>query len=348
MRHARNRQRPHAILLLAALLCAASASAEESRFTRAIRTAQPSVVRVAAATRSLLGGRSTPAVASGVILTPDGYIVTCLSTLGTSKTPDVTLPDGTTAAASIVRRDTASDLALLKIDKTGLKPIVLSDSPLPTVGQWVLTIGNPFALARTKSDDLSASVGVVSALKSVRASRLSRPRMMIITDIIINPGASGGAMVDLDGKLIGVCGPLLTSARSNTQLSFAVPVAAVKKLLDDARAAAAPPPQPGTTTTPEVESDRGYLGAYILDDNDVTRGAYIQRVVPGSPADEAGLRQGDLVTRINDVPTPNGRLLIRTLDTLKIGDTVHLAVLRDKTPVALTVKLTRTPRSVLK
>ena len=327
--------------LVASALCTRPAPGAQSRFTRTIQAASPSVVKIASSTRSLLGGRSRRTTNSGVIVTADGYIVTCSSTLGTSKTPEVTLQDGSTVTARIVKRNSTVDLALLKIDRTRLKAIPLNAGDLPRVGQWVVTIGNPFALARTKTDALSASVGVVSAVKRVRGARFRYTGPVIITDIIINPGASGGAMIDLEGRLIGVCGPLLLSSRSNTQLSFAIPVSAVRELLDDACGVTPSAAAPG-------DPDRGYLGAYILDDPEGKQGAYIQKVVPGSPADAAGLREGDLVTAINHTKTPNGRRLIQALDALKSGDSARLVVRRNKVQTTLTAKLGRVSRPVLK
>ena len=327
------------------MVLAGSSVRAENPFQQAIRTTSPSVVKISQVTRALFSKAKRRPVASGVILTRDGDIVTCASTLSGSGRIYITLPDGTTHGAQIIRRDKEADLALLHLERRGLRPIRMHPGGLPKVGQWVVTVGNPFALARTHTDPLSASVGVVSAVRPVRGRRFAYKGPVILSDIIVNPVASGSAMVDLNGRLVGICGPLITSTRTNTQISFAIPVSAVRKLLEEDDTTDT---DTDTTAPPPKASDTGYLGAYILDEDDATTGAYIQRVVPGSPAARAGLKDADVVTRLDDKPTPNGRRLIECLDVLKPSTRVKLTIVRKGTETTTSVTLGRAPRQVLK
>lgn len=326
-------------VLAGLLLLPAAPARGDNAFQKAIRLALPSVVRIETETRSIFTRRLRGMVASGVVLTSDGYIVTCASVLGRSPRLSVHLSSGDKLPARIVRTDAKADLALLKVDRTGLAAIRFRTGEPPNVGHWVIAIGNPFGLAQTRTDPLSASIGVVSALRPIKARTFSYDDPVILTDISINPGASGGAVVDLEGRLVGVAGRVVTSSRTNTELSFAVPASVVKDLLNKAREAAPPPETNGRT---------GYLGAYILDETESTKGAWIQRVVPGSPADKAGLSETDLVTALDGVAVTNGRRLIEQLEQKAVGTRIEMTVLRDKAEVKITVTLGRPARAVLK
>ena len=330
-----------AIWLLISALAVAAPAWSENAFRKAIRTASPSVVKIVSnLPASFGGGRGFP-YGSGVVLHSDGYIVTTgRPTAGVALRLNVVLPDGSRHAAKVVKTDAGSGLTLLKAACTGLRPITLRLDQPPRAGQWVVTIGNPFGLSRTRTDPLSASVGVISAFRKLSAKGFSYPKPVILTDVTLNPGGQGGAMVDLEGRLVGVCGRVLTSTRTNTQLSYAVPAADAAAMLADVLKPRAPRPVP--------EEDRGYLGAYILDEGTGTKGAYIDKVVPGSPAGKAGLAAGDLVVAIDGKGISNGRELVTQLDGLSVGARVEMTVSRDKAEMKITVTLGRVPRPVLK
>ncbi len=341
------------------VFCASAAPEATNPFADAIRTASPSVVKVTAATRSLAMGTVQVSIASGVVLSSDGLIATSLSALGQSKRPTVMLADGSQVVAAIVATDPKMDIAILKITAPGLRALEFSTST-PRVGQWVIGIGNPFGLSQTRTDPLSVTVGVISAIHPIQAADYSYGGPLIVSDVIINPGANGGALVDLDGRLVGLCIKEIRSKATNTELSVAVPAGDLSPLLDMARKTSpapaeteiAPARPPDNTTAPLPVPARptpsGYLGAYIIDDAKATTGAYVEHVVPGSPAADAGLKEGDVVTTFNGKQVPNGRQLLQQLDPLVVGARVEMTVLRDKKEVKIAATLTRTPRSVLK
>jgi S1-C subfamily serine protease len=334
-------------MLVPAYLAGLAGSLEaQEAFQKAIRVASPSVVSIVSVGRGLFTQERQVLVASGVVLAEDGYVVTCGSRLGASPRLSVMLGDGSMTPARVVSTDGKADLAMLRVKRDGLHPIAVAGDRLPGVGQWLVIIGNPFGLARTRTDPLSASVGVVSAVRPVHEQGFDYTDPVILTDVTLNPGSSGGAMVDLEGRLVGISSPVLTSKSTNTELSFAVPASVAMKLLREARLAEGRKPEP--VPTPPKTPEGGYLGAYILDENTGTKGGYIQKVVPDSPADKAGLAEGDLVTAINGTRVSNGHELVQHLDRLGVGARVELTVLRNKAELKVGTTLTAVPRPVLK
>lgn len=354
-----------AILLCAALVAAAGALHAANPFQLAIRESSPSVVKVSVMARTTMTRTTLAMVASGVFLSDDGFLATSASAIGQARRAVVTLPDGTQVMADVLKTDVKLDLAILKAASPGHAIQVSPTTPF--TGQWVVAIGNPFGLSQSRTDALSASVGVVSGVQAVEAADYSYAGPVILSDIIVNPGSSGGALVDLAGKLVGVCGRVITEKKTNSQISFAVPVAQVMALLVEARKAApllptpAPTPTPVPTPTPTPAPaptptpapalkphDSGYLGAYIIDDALGTRGAYIERIVPGSPAEDAGLQDGDIITAVNGKTVANGAQFLAATDSLGVGARVDLTVLRDKDEIRISVTLSKAPKSVLK
>ena len=339
----------------------------DNPFQPAIRAASPSVVKVYVPVRVPPSRIVQAPVASGVILTSDGYIATSTSALAQSRRPTVMLSDGTALAASVVKSDTRLDIAILKVASERLNPVGISATPV-RAGQWIVVVANPFGLSQSRSDPLSASVGVVSGLHTVQATDYAYAGPVIVSDVIINPGAPGGAMVDLDGNLVGILGRVITTKRTNTQLSFAVPAAQVIKLLEEARKLApslpapptpappapapapapAPMPAPDPAPTPAKPAEPGYLGAYIIDEALGDKGAYVDRIVPGSPAENAGIEVGDLIVALNGKPVVNGRQLLQQMDVFGVGTRIELTVRRDKNDVKIAVTLSKAPRSVLR
>ncbi|GAH86875.1 unnamed protein product, partial [marine sediment metagenome] len=186
-----SRQLARRVMVTAFLLAVAVPVQGQEAFRKAIRTALPSVVKIASGRRSLFRRRTEFMAASGVVVSADGYIVSCASVLGKSRRVTVTLPDGSKTSARIVRTDASADLVILRVSRKGLRPITMHTAGLPGVGQWVVTIGNPFGLARTRTDSLSASVGVVSAVRPVTARDFTYTDPVVLTDIAVNPGGSG-------------------------------------------------------------------------------------------------------------------------------------------------------------
>ncbi len=230
---------------------------------------------------------------SGVIISDDGYIVTNFHVIEDATNIEVTMSDNQHFYAKIIGRDPSTDLALLKIKTKNLPFMAYGNSDLVVPGQWVLAVGNPFDLNST------VTAGIVSA--KARNIGILRDRnnnleveSFIQTDAAVNPGNSGGALVNLKGELIGINSAIATATGSYSGYSFAIPVNLVKKIMDD--------------LLEFGQVQRGLLGVIIRDVSadmaeekglDVVRGVYIDRVNEGSAAGEAGLEPGDVITAVD-------------------------------------------------
>jgi len=220
------------------------------------------------------------------VLTEDGYVVTNAHVVRNASEISIGLPDGREFDAQIIGADDRTDVAVLKIEATGLPVLELGDSDTLKVGQWVLTIGSPFGFEYT------ATQGIVSAVGRSLPSENYVP--LIQTDVAVNPGNSGGPLFDLDGKVVGVNSRIVSRSGGFTGLSFAIPVNVVRSVADQLR-------DKGYVT-------RGWLGVVIQDLNlplaesfglDRPAGALVSEVTEGSPAADAGLIVGDVIIEFN-------------------------------------------------
>ncbi|MGE0588196.1 MAG: trypsin-like peptidase domain-containing protein [Cyclobacteriaceae bacterium] len=232
---------------------------------------------------------------SGVILTDDGYIVTNSHVIEDATRIEVVMTNNQRFYAKLIGKDPSTDLALLKIKARNLPFVKYGDSDDVVPGQWVLAIGNPFDLNST------VTAGIISAkarnIGILRDRNNLQVESFIQTDAAVNPGNSGGALVNLKGELIGINSAIATSTGNYAGYSFAIPVALVKKIVDD--------------LLEFGEVQRGLLGVQIVDvsadlaesrDLDVVQGVYITRVNTGSAADDSGMETGDVIVAINDHP----------------------------------------------
>ncbi|MFZ1806700.1 MAG: trypsin-like peptidase domain-containing protein [Cyclobacteriaceae bacterium] len=230
---------------------------------------------------------------SGVILTDDGYIVTNNHVIEEATQIEVVMNNNQRFYAKLVGKDPSTDLALLKIKARNLPYVKYGDSDLITPGEWVLAIGNPFDLNST------VTAGIISAkarnIGILRDRNNLQVESFIQTDAAVNPGNSGGALVNLKGELIGINSAIATSTGNYAGYSFAIPVSLVKKIVDDLL-------EFGTV-------QRGLLGVQIIDvsadlaenrDLDVVQGVYITRVNQNSAAEEAGIVSGDVIIAIDN------------------------------------------------
>lgn len=231
---------------------------------------------------------------SGVIITPDGYIVTNNHVVEDGDEVEVTLNDKREFKADVIGIDPSTDLALLKIKGKELPYLELGNSDSLRVGEWVLAVGNPFNLEST------VTAGIVSAKgRSIDILEgQDRIESFIQTDAAVNPGNSGGALVNTNGELVGVNTAIITRSGRYEGYSFAVPANLVRKVIKDLR-------DFGVV-------QRGILGVFVDEMNNAraeelglssVQGVYITRVTPGSGADEAGLRKDDVIIAINGVKT---------------------------------------------
>jgi serine protease Do len=224
---------------------------------------------------------------SGFIISPDGYILTNNHVVEGSDKVDVRLLDGREYSARIVGTDSPSDLAVIKIDESDLPFLRLGDSNRLEVGDWVLAVGNPFGLSHT------LTAGIVSA-KGRSGIGLSDYENFIQTDAAINPGNSGGPLVNLDGEVVGINTAIFSRSGGYMGIGFAIPINMAKQVRDQLIAYG--------------EVTRGRLGVYIQELTkelaesfglDQAKGILIAQVIEDSPAAEAGLKRGDIITRID-------------------------------------------------
>ncbi|HLT71883.1 MAG TPA: Do family serine endopeptidase [Cyclobacteriaceae bacterium] len=269
--------------------------------------------------------RPSQATGSGVIINQNGYIVTNNHVVADAEILEVTLHDNRTFKAEIVGTDPDTDLALIKVDQKGLPHLAFVDSDKAKVGQWVLAVGNPFNLNST------VTAGIVSAKgRSIhiidRSSELGNTAIesFIQTDAAINPGNSGGALVDLSGGLLGINTAIASPTGSYSGYGFAVPSNIVSKIVED------------LLNYGVVQ--RGWLGVTIgsvnselakQHDLSVHEGAYISGFAENSAAREAGLKEGDVVVKIDGLRIPSSTALIETVGRHRPGDKLELTVNRD-------------------
>lgn len=270
---------------------------------------------------------------SGVIISPDGYIATNNHVIDGADRLEVTLNDNRTFDATVIGSDAATDLALIKIEADSLSVIPMGDSDALRVGEWVLAVGNPFGFTST------VTTGIVSAkarsISSVQGSRQMGIESYIQTDAAVNPGNSGGALVNIDGELVGINTAIYSQTGNYAGYSFAIPVSIVTKVMADMQ-------QYGTV-------QRAVLGISYLEltpalvkeknINGVNDGIYVADLTERSSAAEGGIRRGDIITAIDNTPTHTGAQLQELLARHRPGDSVEIAYLRDGKPSTATVTL---------
>ena len=256
---------------------------------------------------------------SGVVISPDGYIVTNNHVVEGANKIEVTFNDKHKRTATIIGNDPSTDLALIKVDATDLEFLTFADSDQVKVGEWVLAVGNPFNLTST------VTAGIVSA-KARNINILgdgSTIESFIQTDAAINPGNSGGALVDMDGNLIGINAAIASRTGSYEGYSFAIPSNIVKKVVEDFL-------QYGTL-------QRAYLGVSIVEiteelaeAKDITEmsGVYIMAVEDKGGAKAAGIKENDIILSINNISVNSNSQLIGVISQYRPGDKVKVKIQR--------------------
>jgi putative serine protease PepD len=242
----------------------------------------PSVVTVRVA------GTGSSSVGSGFVVTADGYVITNDHVVGeTAGKASVMFSDGSTASAEVVGKDPESDIAVIKVDRTGLQPVELGDSDAIAVGDPVLAFGSPLALANT------VTAGIVSAVdRTIEASEGGQVRYYaaIQTDAAVNQGNSGGPLVDGGGRVVGV-NSVIKSLSENDQeagnigLAFAIPVNQAKRIAQD--------------IIDTGKARRTVIGASVGDNGRSAAGVRLNTIEPGGPAEAAGLEAGDVVLKLD-------------------------------------------------
>ena len=270
---------------------------------------------------------------SGVIISKDGYIVTNNHVIDEAERLEVTLNDNRTFDATVIGTDPSTDLALIKIDATELPVIPMGDSEGLKVGEWVLAVGNPFGFTST------VTTGIVSA-KSRSISGVSHSRPMgiesyIQTDAAVNPGNSGGALVNLSGELIGINTAIYSQTGNYAGYSFAIPTSIVKKVVSDLR-------QFGTVQRAMLGVSISDLTADIAREKGITavsKGVYVGAVSERSSAREAGIQEDDVIVSVNGVATDNSAQLQEQISKYRPGDKVKVEYIRDNKRHSVDIKL---------
>jgi serine protease Do len=270
---------------------------------------------------------------SGVIIRENGYIVTNNHVVDNASKVEIVLEDKRTYIAEVIGTDPETDLALLKIDETKLPFLNLGNSDELKVGEWVIAVGNPFNLTST------VTAGIVSA--KGRSINLLRERggeyaieNFIQTDAAVNPGNSGGALVNTSGELIGINTAIASQTGSYSGYSFAIPINLAKKVIGDLK--------------DYGEVKRAILGVRI---QDVTQdladekglrnlnGVFVPAVTEGGSAAKAGIKEGDVIIKIGDVVVNKGSDLQEQISKHHPGDKVNVTVIRDKKEKVITATL---------
>jgi serine protease Do len=268
------------------------------------------------------------ALGSGVIISADGYILTNNHVVENSKTIQVTLSDGRRLTAKVIGIDPQTDVALLKVEASNLEPVTLADSDSAQVGDVVLAIGDPFGLGTTVTE------GIISAKNRTRVSNGDADEDFIQTDAAINPGNSGGALVDIEGRLIGINTSILSRSGGNQGIGFAVPSNLCRWVADS------------LITKGKVE--RGYLGVHIQTltpelakafKSDRVQGAVVIDVTPDGAAEQAGFKSGDVVVEFNSRPIDSADQLKLQVAETPPGSSIPVQVDRNGQVMNLNVTL---------
>jgi serine protease Do len=323
-------------------------------FTTAAEKVMPAVVFIRSTQENLRRGEETQSLdplreffgpqmprgpskssGSGVIINEGGYIVTNNHVVQDADVVEVTLFDNRTLKAEVIGTDPDTDLAVVKISEKGLPFLSFVDSDKAKVGEWVLAVGNPFNLNSTVTAGIISAKGRnINILNRNSGEGSTAIESFIQTDAAINPGNSGGALVELNGGLLGINTAIASPTGSYSGYGFAVPSNIVSKIVED--------------LIKFGEVQRGWLGVSILsvnselaalNDLSVNEGAYISGFPSKSSAKEAGLKEGDVVVKIDEAPIKSSTALIEYIGRRRPGDKVNMTVNRKGNELTIPVVL---------
>jgi serine protease Do len=267
---------------------------------------------------------------SGVIISKNGYIVTNNHVIDQADDIEITLHDNESYKAKVIGKDPSTDLALLQIKKDGLPILPLGNSDQVEVGEWVMAVGNPFNLNSTVTAGIISAKGrninIIDDKSAIEA--------FIQTDAAINPGNSGGALVNLNGELVGINTAIASPTGSYAGYGFAIPANIVNKVVED--------------FIKYGMVQRAYLGIMIRDVNadlakdenlKINEGAYVDSITEKSAAGQAGIKVGDVVTRVDGTPILKSADLLEQIGRHRPGDEVNVTVNRNGKELSYPIKL---------
>jgi S1-C subfamily serine protease len=269
-------------------------------------------------------------VGSGFVVREDGYIVTSAHVVEGAEKLQVIFSDGKTVGGHVVGADARTDVALVKVDLSGLHVAKMGNSDKIKVGQIVLALGNPLWMV----GDPTVTLGVVSAISRTIRSERMLIEDLIQTDAAINPGNSGGPLINIEGEVIGINTAIVPFAQG---IGFAIPVNTAKRVVNDLI-------KYGTVIRP-------WLGVYSVGvtenvaryyDLPVKEGCLVVEVVEGSPADDAGIRAGDVIIRIDGEKISDPRMLRKTIEEKNVGQAIDIVVARGSFTKTIRLKLGET------
>jgi len=292
--------------------------------------ANASVVEITVTTQAPaegpMGSGTAQAQGSGFVYDTSGHVITNAHVVDGAQSVKVRFADGKTYDATVVGVDASTDLAVLKVDapSSALHPLALADSSEAAVGDVVVAIGSPFGLENT------VTAGIVSALdRSMRAPNGYTITGSIQTDAAINHGNSGGPLLDLDGRVVGVNAQIESESGGNDGVGFAIPSNTVKSIV--------------AQILEDGSVQHAYLGVAVTSPSDGTTGAQLAEVRSGTPAADAGLQAGDVVTAVDGDAVSTASALQTAIDAKQPGDRVIVDYLRDGAHRTVTVTLGTRP-----
>lgn len=278
-------------LILFCLFSSSLSSNEPNVFHKAVVLAQKRTVKIYGGTIGMEHG-----YASGIIVSKDGLIITAIGMFLSSKNLRVTMPDGKVYTAEVLKRDRKKQLALLKINIETPDFFEMKNNIESNKGDWILAVANPFKVA-DGNEEMSFNLGVISMKTELEVKRRTQDfefegQAILIDAITGNPGSQGGALVNIEGNLIGMIGKVLEYKGTNTRINYGVPVETLNKFIND-------------EISEQAKNEITYLGIHLFELSGKKAPAFIDRIDLGSPGFFAGLKKDDLIISVGDKKISN-------------------------------------------
>ena len=303
-----------------------------------VEVARPGVVSIViSSTQSTVFGRQdSDGAGSGIIISEDGYILTNSHVVDLANTITVSFYDETQSEAELIGQDPLTDLAVIKVDKSGLKPLSISPNNNLRVGDWVVAIGNAIGL----EGEPTVTLGIVSALERELAIDSTYLTELIQTDAVINPGNSGGPLLNLNGDVIGI-NTIKYVETSTDGIGFAISSETAATIMQQLI-------QNGKVIWPWIGIGAQDIDLQNIDELDlnVTEGVLIRSISPNGPAEKGGLLANDIIVAIDEKPIRNVKELqtLRQTGYLSIGQEIIVTIIRDKISQNILITLEEQPR----